>query len=166
MTMATGTNDHQAAAKFRRSSAESSCANHQKDSGDGGEINGCPDRVISREDDGFGPTGHREKRPVVIDVEKLGFLLRVYGITINDLAKEMGFDRSYLSKAIHGRVEPSVRFLTRLAHAIETFGQKRRVDSSMFVTFANDSELPTGCDGEEPSGGSDGRQDVSRASDD
>ena len=76
--------------------------------------------------------------------------MRLYGITLNDLAREMGFDRSYLSKAIHGRVQLSVKFLTRLAQAIECFGRNRRIDSSMFLRACDTQDDSAGSDQDEP----------------
>jgi transcriptional regulator with XRE-family HTH domain len=76
--------------------------------------------------------------------------LRLYGITLNDLAHEMGFDRTYLSKAIHGQIRPSVKFLTRLAQTIETFGRNRRIDSSMFLRVCDTHDDSAGSDQDEP----------------
>lgn len=68
-----------------------------------------------------------------VNTVRLEAFLQIYGLTREDLAKEVGFDRSYVSKVLGGKLQPSPNFLAALARALEKLAQERRLDSAHFL---------------------------------
>ena len=71
-----------------------------------------------------------------VDATRLEAFLGIYGLTRVDLSKAVGFDRSYVSKVLGGKLRPSSAFLAALAGALERIAKERRIDSAFFVVDA------------------------------
>lgn len=68
-----------------------------------------------------------------VDAARVLAFMDIYGLTMVDVARETHYDRSYISKVLARKLQPSTAFLAELASALDRLGKARRLDSSFLL---------------------------------
>lgn len=87
--------------------------------------------VKTRERVEVGPGGLTEGPRIA--VRRIKAFMDLFGVSVTEMAKAAGVDRSYVSKLLAGQVRATPRLLTATCSAIEALARQKRVDTQGLI---------------------------------
>ena len=87
--------------------------------------------VKPREIENIGPLGPSDGPKVATG--RIRAFMELFGVSVTEMARAAGVDRSYVSKLLGGQVRATPRLLSSVCSGIEVLGREKRVDSSSLI---------------------------------